>query len=61
LLQAELNVAALVARRLLEEISIVLLRVEGHFSSTVAIKHTEEALVFGKIERGNVGIFLFTK
>jgi hypothetical protein len=61
LLQAELNVTALVARRLLEEISIVLLRVEGYLSSTMAIKHTEEALVLGKIERGNVGIFLFTK
>jgi hypothetical protein len=61
LLQAELNVAALVARRLLEEISIVLLRVEGYLSSTMAIKHTEEALILRKIERGNVGIFLLTK
>jgi hypothetical protein len=60
LLEAKLNVAALVARRLLEEIPVVLLSVEGYFSSTVAIKHTEETLLLGKIERGNVSIFLFT-
>jgi hypothetical protein len=60
LLEAELNIATLVARRLLEEIPVVLLRVEGNFSSTMAIKHTEETLLLGKIERGNVSIFLFT-